>query len=79
MTDLLDRAESTLCGWSGCEDCSVLRETIAEIRHLRSETAALAGILMSALVFVHESLTAEVDKTLAPYLGGAYDEQETES
>jgi hypothetical protein len=68
-TDLIERATDTLCGWDRCSDCMVLRETIAEIHKLRSETFKLAKLLMSELVFVHETQIAIVDEALAPYIG----------
>jgi hypothetical protein len=67
--DLIERATETLCGWDRCGDCMVLRETINEISRLRGETFKLARLLMSELVFVHETQIAMVDEALAAYLG----------
>jgi hypothetical protein len=49
-------------------DCNCNSRT-QEVERLRSECFKLAHLLMSGLVFVHESKITEVDLALAPYLG----------
>jgi hypothetical protein len=49
-------------------DCNCNSRT-QEVERLRSECFKLAHLLMSGLVFVHESKMTEVDLALAPYLG----------
>lgn len=52
----LEEARESLCGWSGCEDCQILRETIAEVERLRRKqvnvpeaASRLGGCLLSWL------------------------------
>lgn len=52
----LKEARKSLCGWSGCDDCQMLREAIAEIEYLwdqrtkASEVGTrLGGCLLSCL------------------------------
>jgi hypothetical protein len=52
----LEEARKSLCGWSGCDDCQMLREAIAEIERLWDQQASipqtasrLGGCLLSCL------------------------------
>jgi hypothetical protein len=53
---------------SECDNC---KARASEVQALRAECIKLADLLMSGLVFVHESKITEVDIALAPYLGGS--------
>lgn len=41
-----------------------------EIEKLRTENTQLATLLLSQKVFVHETITTQVDELLKPYIGG---------
>ena len=47
-----------------------LEMAITEIQRLRTENTQLATFLLSQKVFVHETITAQVDEILKPYIGG---------
>lgn len=66
-------AAECICNYQ-CEcQChgDLLRNCADELERLEKECIKLAHLLMSGLVFVHESKITEVDKALAPYLGGS--------
>lgn len=48
---------------------SLIEDAIIKIERQQIECMKLAHLLMSGLVFVHESKITEVDRALAPYLG----------
>jgi hypothetical protein len=47
-----------------------LKIAITEIQRLQTENTQLATLLLSQKVFVHETITAQVDELLKPHIGG---------
>jgi hypothetical protein len=41
----LQEARESLCGWSGCIDCQLLREAIAEIERLQVKNERLIEVI----------------------------------
>jgi hypothetical protein len=50
-------------------DPAWLQIAITEIETLRTENLRLAHLLMSPLVYVHETIITDVDKSLEQYIG----------
>jgi hypothetical protein len=70
MTDILNRLQTVVEHARIGVDPVWLKMAITEIQRLRTENTELATLLLSQKVFVHETITAQVDETLKPYIGG---------
>jgi hypothetical protein len=70
MTDILTRLQTVVEHARIGVDPVWLKMAITEIQRLRTENTELATLLLSQKVFVHETITAQVDETLKPYIGG---------
>lgn len=69
MGDILTRFQTVVDHAQIGIDPVWLKMAITEIQTLRAENTKLAHTLMSPLVYVHESITNEVDEMLQPYIG----------
>ena len=82
MPDIVEQLRQRACqageAWTGDNpklhhghtDCWLHHQSIDEIQRLRTENTELATLMLSPLVFVHETITTEVDEILKPYIGG---------
>jgi hypothetical protein len=70
MNDILTRLQTVVEHARIGVDPVWLKMAITEIQRLRTENTELATLLLSQKVFVHETITAQVDETLKPYIGG---------
>ena len=70
MTDILTRLQTVVEHAQIGVDPVWLKMAITEIQQLRTENTELATLLLSQKVFVHETITAQVDEILKPYIGG---------
>lgn len=70
MTDILNRLQNVVEHAQISVDPVWLKMAIREIQRLRTENTELATLLLSQKVFVHETITAQVDEMLKPHIGG---------
>jgi hypothetical protein len=70
MTDILNRLQTVVQHAQIGVDPVWLKMAITEIQRLRTENTQLATFLLSQKVFVHETITTQVDEILKPYIGG---------
>ena len=70
MTDILPRLQTVVEHARTGIDPVWLKIAITEIQQQRAENMKLATLMLSPLVFVHETITTEVDEILKPYIGG---------
>ena len=69
MNDILNRLKTVVARAEYGVDPVWLEMAITEIEQLRTENLRLAHLLMSPLVYVHETIITEVDKSLEQYIG----------
>ena len=70
MDDVLNRLQTVVAHAPIGVDPVWLEMAITEIERLRANNLQLATLLLSQKVFVHETITTQVDELLKPHIGG---------